>query len=171
MRALYIGRFQPYHKGHHFVIKEIASQFDEIVIVIGSAQKSHELSDPFTAGERYIMISKSLRDDGVLNYYIVPVIDVNRNAVWVSHIESLIPPVDVVFTNNALVERLFKEEGYEVRKSPFFNRREYSGTEIRRRMLNGESWEDLVPKAVVEVVKEIDGVGRLKDLARTDILK
>ncbi|MDF2955970.1 MAG: Nicotinamide mononucleotide adenylyltransferase [Candidatus Alkanophagales archaeon MCA70_species_2] len=38
-------------------------------------------------------------------------------------------------------------------------------------MLNGESWEDLVPKAVVEVVKEIDGVGRLKDLARTDILK
>ncbi|MDF2956278.1 MAG: Nicotinamide mononucleotide adenylyltransferase, partial [Candidatus Alkanophagales archaeon MCA70_species_2] len=36
MRALYIGRFQPYHKGHHFVIKEIASQFDEIVIVIGS---------------------------------------------------------------------------------------------------------------------------------------
>ncbi|MHC1579652.1 MAG: nicotinamide-nucleotide adenylyltransferase [Candidatus Alkanophagales archaeon] len=171
MRALYIGRFQPYHKGHHAVIKEIATQFDEVVIVIGSAQKSHELDDPFTAGERYLMISKSLRDDGILNYYIVPVIDVNRNAVWVSHVESLIPPVDVVFTNNALVERLFREEGYEVRKPPLFNRREYSGTEIRRRMLCGEAWEDLVPEAVVEVIKEIDGVGRLRDLARTDTFK
>ncbi|HEX59232.1 MAG TPA: nicotinamide-nucleotide adenylyltransferase [Methanomicrobia archaeon] len=171
MRALYIGRFQPYHNGHHAVIKEIASQFDEVVIVIGSAQKSHELDDPFTAGERYLMISKSLRDDGISNYYIVPVIDINRNAVWVSHVESLIPPVNVVFTNNALVERLFRERGYEVRKPPLFNRHEYSGTEIRRRMLAGEVWEDLVPGAVVEVIKEIDGVGRLRDLARTDTFK
>ncbi len=168
MRALYIGRFQPYHLGHHAVIKEMASEADEVIICIGSAQRSHELENPFTAGERYLMISKSLRDDGVFNFYIVPILDVNWNAVWVSHVESLIPPVDVVYTNNPLIERLFKERDYKVRAPLLFNRKEYSGSEIRRRMLNNESWKDLVPKAVAEVIKEIEGMKRMKDLGRND---
>jgi len=36
-RAFYIGRFQPYHLGHHAVIQKIAKEVDEIVIGIGSA--------------------------------------------------------------------------------------------------------------------------------------
>jgi nicotinamide-nucleotide adenylyltransferase len=168
MRALYIGRFQPYHLGHHAVIKEMAAEAEEIIICIGSAQRSHELEDPFTAGERYLMISKSLRADGISNFYVVPILDVNWNAVWVSHVESLIPPVDVVFTNNPLIERLFKEQNYNVRVPLLFNRKEYSGSEIRRRILNNESWESLVPQAVVAVLKEIDGIKRMKDLEKSD---
>ena len=30
-RAFYIGRFQPYHNGHHAVLSEIAKSTDEIV--------------------------------------------------------------------------------------------------------------------------------------------
>lgn len=168
MRALYIGRFQPYHLGHHAVLKEMASEVEEVIICIGSAQRSHELDNPFTAGERYLMISKSLRDEGIFNFYIVPVLDVNWNAVWVSHVESLIPPVDVVCTNNSLIERLFKEQGYKVRVPLLFNRREYSGSEIRRRILNKESWESLVPRAVVDVIAEINGIKRMKALERRD---
>ncbi len=168
MRALYIGRFQPYHLGHHAVLKEMASEADEVIICIGSAQRSHELDNPFTAGERYMMISKSLRDEGIFNFYIVPVLDVNWNAVWVSHVESLIPPVDVVFTNNPLIERLFEEQGYKVRAPPLFNRKEYSGSEIRRRISNDESWEILVPQAVVDVMTEINGLKRMKALERSD---
>ncbi len=168
MRALYIGRFQPYHLGHHAVIKEMAAEAEEIIICIGSAQRSHELEDPFTAGERYLMISKSLRADGISNFYVVPILDVNWNAVWVSHVESLIPPVDVVFTNNPLIERLFKEQNYNVRVPLLFNRKEYSGSEIRRRILNNESWESLVPQAVVAVIKEIDGIKRMKELEKSD---
>jgi len=165
MRALYIGRFQPYHLGHQSVIEEIASETDEVIICIGSAQRSHELGNPFTAGERYLMISNSLRDKCIANFYIVPILDVNWNAVWVSHVESLIPPVEVAYTNNPLIERLFAERGYDVRVPLMFNRKEYSGSEIRRRMLNGESWEGLVPKAVAEVINEIAGLRRLKALS------
>ena len=35
-------------------------------------------------------------------------------------------------------------------------------------MLQDESWTELVPKSVAEFIKEIDGVNRLRDLARTD---
>lgn len=51
VRGILIGRMQPVHNGHIEVIKKTLEEVDEIVIGIGSAQKSHELKDPFTAGE------------------------------------------------------------------------------------------------------------------------
>ncbi|MDY6965664.1 MAG: nicotinamide-nucleotide adenylyltransferase [Halobacteriota archaeon] len=164
-RALYVGRFQPYHLGHHSVIKKISSEVNEVVVGIGSAQISHELDDPFTGGERYLMISESLKAEGISNYYIVPIIDINRNAVWVSHVESLIPPVKIVYTNSSLIERLFKEKGYDVRKPPLYDREKYSGTVIRRCMVDDKGWQDLVSEATMNVVKEIDGVRRMKEIA------
>jgi nicotinamide-nucleotide adenylyltransferase len=49
-----------------------------------------------------------------------------------------------------------------------YNRKEFSGTEIRRRMLEGEPWEKFVPVAVVDVITEVEGVQRLKDLSKSD---
>ncbi|MDI6896163.1 nicotinamide-nucleotide adenylyltransferase [Methanocella conradii] len=160
-RGFYIGRFQPFHLGHLKVIGEIAKQVDELVIGIGSAQLSHTPDNPFTAGERIMMISRSL--EGLdLYYYVIPISDIYRNALWVAHVRSMTPPFSTVYSNNPLVSRLFREAGYEVAYSPMYNRHEYSGTEIRRRILAGEAWETLVPEAVVEVIREIKGVERLK---------
>jgi nicotinamide-nucleotide adenylyltransferase len=163
-RAFYIGRFQPFHLGHHKVISEIAKDVDELVIGIGSAQLSHTPENPFTAGERIMMISRSLEDLD-LHYYVIPIQDIYRNSVWVSHVTSMTPPFSVIYSNNPLVSRLFIEAGYKVNYSPMYNRTEYSGTEIRRRMLAGEDWEKLVPAAVVEVIKEIKGIDRLKSVS------
>ncbi len=164
-RAFYIGRFQPFHMGHHTVISEISKEVDELIIGIGSAQMSHTPENPFTAGERIMMISRGLKDLD-LNYYVIPIPDIHRNAIWVSHVVSMTPPFSMAYSNNPLVSRLFTERGYEVKYSPMYNREEYSGTEIRRRMLAGENWKKLVPKAVVEVIDEIKGVERLKAVSR-----
>jgi nicotinamide-nucleotide adenylyltransferase len=169
MRGLLIGRFQPFHKGHVYVVKKVLGEVDEIIIGIGSAQLSHTLENPFTAGERLMMIANSLAENGIeKHYYIIPIQDVNNNSLWVSHVRSLTPPFTKVYSGNTLVKRLFSEVGVEVKTPPLYNRRVYSGTEIRRRMLNDEPWEDLVPEAVVRVVKEVQGVERLRDLAKTD---
>ncbi|MEM0449194.1 MAG: nicotinamide-nucleotide adenylyltransferase [Methanomassiliicoccales archaeon] len=162
--ALVIGRFQPFHKGHLEVIRSIVDECHSIIVGIGSAQLSHTCENPFTAGERHLMISRSLRAAAIAEYSIVPIMDINRYAVWVAHVVSLVPPFHVVYSNNPLTRRLFSEAGYEVRASPLFNRKLYSGTEVRRRMLSGESWEELVPQAVVEVVNEINGVERIREL-------
>jgi nicotinamide-nucleotide adenylyltransferase len=50
-----------------------------------------------------------------------------------------------------------------------YERDRHSGTEIRRRMLGCEPWESLVPPAVVTVINEIDGVERLRQIARDDL--
>ena len=166
-RAFYIGRFQPYHLGHQTVLESIAREVDEIIIGIGSAQTSHERDDLFTAGERVLMMTKALENLGV-KHYIMPIEDIRRNSVWVSHIISMTPPFSVVYSNNPLVVQLFEEAGIEVRQSPMYQREQYSGTEIRRRMLVGEEWESLVPSPTVDVIKEIGGVERLKIISGRD---
>ena len=163
--SLVVGRFQPLHQGHMDVIRKCASESEHLVIGIGSAQSSHDPNDPFTAGERYLMINNSLEDEGIRNYSIVPMEDLNRYSVWVAHVVSRAPPFKRVYTNNPLTKRLFEESGFEVRNSPLYNRSIYSGTEIRRRIVQDEEWRSLVPKAVAEVIDDIDGVGRLKDIS------
>jgi nicotinamide-nucleotide adenylyltransferase len=166
-RGLYLGRFQPYHLGHHLVIKQIAKEVDEIIIGIGSAQKSHEIENPFTAGERVLMVSGALEEFDI-EHYVIPIEDIQRNSLWVSHVKSMVPSFEIAYTNNPLVIELLNEAGIEVKQSPLFKRNSYSGTEIRRRMLKGEKWEQFVPKKVIEIIRGIDGVNRLKTIAQSD---
>ncbi|NLX50042.1 MAG: nicotinamide-nucleotide adenylyltransferase [Methanospirillum sp.] len=166
-RVFYIGRFQPYHNGHQAVLEEIAREADEIVIGIGSAQLSHELQNPFTAGERVLMLTRSLAGLGV-PFYVIPIEDIRRNAIWASHVQSMTPPFQVVHSSNPLVLRLFAEAGVRVRSNSMHERDRLSGTEVRRRILADEPWQPLVPPAVVEVIAEIDGVERLREIARSD---
>lgn len=164
--ALLIGRFQPFHIGHLEVIKTISRQCVRLIVGIGSAQLSHTFENPFTAGERHLMINRALHDEGLDNYFLVPMVDINRYAVWVAHVQSLVPPFQDVYTNNPLTRRLFEEAGYNVRSAPLFNREVYSGTEIRKRIISGKEWEHLVPKGVAETIIEVGGDQRLRDLTR-----
>jgi len=168
-RGCYIGRFQPYHNGHHEMVKRIAEDedVDELVLGIGSAGDSHMPDDPFTAGERIMMATKSLQGFDLVTYA-VPIEDLERNSVWVSHVQSMSPDFDVAYSNNPLVIQLFEEEGVEVRQSPMFNREVLEGTEVRERMIEGGNWEALVPEAVAEVIDEIDGIKRIQRVAKTD---
>lgn len=166
-RAFYIGRFQPYHNGHQYVLEQIAQSATEIIIGVGSAQLSHEVANPFTAGERILMITRSLKDIRV-PIFVIPIEDIKRNALWVAHVRSMTPPFDLIYTSNPLVMRLFGEEGIPVQSPALYARELYSGTEIRRRILAGEPWEALVPEAVVKVIREIDGTSRLCQIATDD---
>ncbi len=166
-RGFYIGRFQPYHNGHQSVLEHIARKVDEIIIGVGSAQLSHHIDNPFTAGERVMMITRSLESLDC-PYYVIPIEDIQRNSLWVAHVRSMAPPFDICYSSNPLVVRLFKEAGVKVQSPAMYERDTLSGTEIRRRILAGEPWKNLVPPAVVQVLKEIDGVGRLRQIARDD---
>ncbi|NMC11125.1 MAG: nicotinamide-nucleotide adenylyltransferase [Methanothrix sp.] len=169
MRGLYIGRFQPYHLGHQSVLREIFKEMDEIVIAIGSAQESHTPENPFTAGERTEMIYAALEQDDLRNRcYVIPVQDINRNSVWVSHLQSMVPCFDVVYSNNPIVVRLFSEAEVDVRSPPMYQRDLYSGTTIRRLMQEGGDWTSLVPGSVASLITRIGGVERLACVSRSD---
>ncbi|WP_049888427.1 MULTISPECIES: nicotinamide-nucleotide adenylyltransferase [unclassified Natrinema] len=166
-RGFYIGRFQPFHNGHRSMVEQIAADVDELVLGIGSADDSHTVRNPFTAGERIMMITKSLVEFDLVTYA-VPIEDLERNSVWVSHVQSMSPDFDVAYSNNPLVIQLFREADIEIRQSPMFNREVLEGSEVRERMITGGDWESLVPEPVVDVVEEMNGIERIQMVSDSD---
>ena len=163
MRGLIVGRFQPFHKGHLAAIREALGQCDDLIVVIGSAEDSHTERNPFTAGERYEMLISSLRPEERARILVIPLRDVNRYSVWVNHVESYVPPFDIVFSNSDLTRSLFMKAGYTVKRTRAYNPKMYSATEIRRRMISGVPWTKLVPEPVAAFLKALDARQRLLD--------
>ncbi len=167
IRGFLVGRFQPFHDGHRQLVEAIADEVDELVIGIGSAGDSHSVHNPFTAGERIMMITKTLESLDITTY-VVPIEDLNRNSVWVSHVESMSPRFDIAYSNNPLVNRLFEEAGVEVKQTGMFNREELKGSEIRDLMVDGGDWRSYVPEPVAETIDEIAGIQRIQTVSQLD---
>jgi len=165
MKALFIGRFQPFHKGHLNIIQNISKKYDEIIIGLGSSQYANSFQNPFSSDERKEMIKNSLKQIGIKNYRVELIPDIHDLARWASYVISIIPDFDVVITNSPLTKRLFEEKGYTVEETVILDRNRYSGKEIRRRIIKDKPWTDLVPEPVVKIIKKIDGVSRLKKLS------
>lgn len=162
MRGLIVGRFQPYHSGHHEAVKKILKEVDELVIIVGSSQNSFELNDPFTAGERIEMIQLALKADSLNGKcFVVPVDDIQQYGLWASKVISYAPEFDIVYSNNPIVKQLFEREGIEVKKM-ISNLKGIDSTKIRKMMTNGGKWKKLLPKAVTQYLEEMDCVTRMK---------
>jgi nicotinamide-nucleotide adenylyltransferase len=165
--GLFVGRFQPFHKGHLATVKFALAKVDQLVIVVGSAQKSHEPKNPFTAGERVRMIKESLDSDKVdmSKVLIIPVPDVDVHSLWTRQVDMLVPKYDVVFANDPFTLMLFRERGVKTVEAPLLDRSEMQATKVRKKMATGEAWESLVPGPVATIIKEINGVERVKAIA------
>ncbi|HET6404792.1 MAG TPA: nicotinamide-nucleotide adenylyltransferase [Candidatus Thermoplasmatota archaeon] len=169
-RALFLGRFQPFHLGHLDVVQRLAREHDEVVVAIGSAQVSHTEKNPYTAGERLEMVHASCREAGLANVLPLPLPDVGRNSVWVSHVKSYVPPFSALYTNNPLMTRLFQEAGVKVLPAPFHARERYEGSRIRALMRTSGDWRALVPAATARVIDACDGARRVADIQAADVV-
>ncbi|HVX01702.1 MAG TPA: nicotinamide-nucleotide adenylyltransferase, partial [Nitrososphaera sp.] len=165
--GLFVGRFQPFHRGHLATVKFALKSVNDLVIVVGSAQKSHEQRNPFTAGERIAMIRAALKADKDINNIIgrimtIPVIDVDVHSLWTRQVDMLVPRYDVVFANDPFTLFLFREQGIRTVEPPLKDRNRLMATEVRRRMAEGGEWQELVPEPVAKVIGQIGGLERVK---------
>lgn len=168
--GLFVGRFQPFHNGHLAAVKYALKNVDYLYIVVGSAQRSHERDNPFTAGERIMMIKAALNEAGVdaRRWMLIPVQDAESHSVWTATLRSTVPRFDIVYSNDTLTNRLLKEERIKVEPIPYLNRSEYSATNVRTRILERKDWQKLIPPAVAKLVTELDGVGRVRSMINKD---
>ena len=155
MKALFIGRFQPFHKGHLRVIQDASENYDKIIIGIGSSQYSDTSDNPFSSKDRQTVIKKTLDELNITNYEIILIPDINDPPNWVDHVLSIISDFDVIITNNQFTKSLFIKKGYNVKETELFDKHIYSGCEIRRRINEEENWSELVPKPVYDYICKI----------------
>ena len=179
-RGLMVGRFQPFHNGHLHLSKQILQECNELIIAIGSAQFNYIYKDPFTAGERVLMIHAALMESGIdlAKCYIIPVINDENNARWFGHLRSMVPHFDILYSGNEFVKSLVLEETIRIKKPEFSKKNEYNGTNIRKQLASAsaaatatatvENWKTLVPNAVSKLIEEVDGVNRIRMLFNSD---
>lgn len=85
--GLYLGRFQPFHDGHEFIVKEALNYCDNLIIAIGSAQEERTKINPLSFMEKGVLIK-------VLTSYnphirVIPINDRDEyadNASWGSYV-------------------------------------------------------------------------------------
>jgi len=164
MNGLLIGRFQPFHKGHLEAVKIGLSKVDKLWIGIGSSNKSNERRNPFTADERKEMILSSLDSKTLERVKIFFVPDTGDHEKWTYHVDSIVPPYDLVFSNDEFTLTLYKKRGKNVFELPLLRRNTISGTNIREMIITGKDWQDLVPSGTKQVLLKIDAKNRLSKI-------
>lgn len=161
-RALFLGRFQPFHRGHLVDVEKASSENHEVVIVIGSAQHNNTTENPFSVKEREEMINRTLKANNISNYKIITVDDINNDDEYVEHVNQFVPEYESVYTHNDLTKKLFGEKNYKIVWVKLINN--ISATKIRNRIMKNENWKELLPKEVSDYLEEINGIERIKKI-------
>ena len=167
-KALYVGRFQPFHLGHLDAIKQILKKEKYLIIAIGSGQYSFEKENPFTASERYQMIEKALLEAKIppKSYTIIPMLNVDNYDIWANYVEMILPPYKNVYSGSKIVQTLYKNQSKHPVKTVKFNKKIHS-TLIRKNISENKKWSQMVPKSVYEFIKNIDGETRIREIYNT----
>jgi len=181
--ALYLGRFQPFHKGHFRLILGLRGKYDKVVIGLCSCQKHHTKRNPFTFWERYEMITNTL-DRLYLGkdwYEIIPIPDIECPERWAQFVDAIFGKRDVVITNNPNTRDLFesigdKVEGFPVERvyiginhnqrygSNKYGYTDVSGTKVRDSLSKDNVWQLMVPYTVLNYLISINAKDRIKQI-------
>jgi nicotinamide-nucleotide adenylyltransferase len=133
--GLIIGRFQPLHKGHLFLIKQALKLADTIIIGIGSANVI-DFNNPYSVEEREETLRNALEKEQRTKYVqkIIRLDDYHNDTIWLKETLEKTGSVDIVIGNNDWVNSIFKNAGYETQSIPYYRRNIYEGRKIRARM-------------------------------------
>ncbi len=95
--AVFIGRFQPFHKGHQYVIDEGLKIANKVIVLVGSSYVSRTIKNPFNYQERKEMIKSVYNTDDVI---VEPLVDIPYDDdLWAANIEEIVKQ----YSNNDIV--------------------------------------------------------------------
>ena len=149
------------------VVKYIlGKEHSELIMAIGAAQQSHCPDNPFSGEQRAQMVSSALREEGLSQQTcIIQIAETFASYEnWARLVEDVCPPFHLVYSHNELVRLLFQRLGYQTSPVPPFTESAYSFDAVMRKMMNCESWQNLLPPGVVRIVEEYKLDQRVKEL-------
>lgn len=151
-KAVFIGRFQPFHNGHLSVVKKMSQKY-RLLIVIGSTNRKSG-KNPFSSRLRQRMIHAALTEAGIKDVVVILMPDTRDDKLWAKKFLRLTKNPDFVVTGNPWVMRCLKNSGVKFFKIKEKGRK-ISATKIRAAMRVGKPWKQMVPPAVFKFLKKI----------------
>jgi nicotinamide-nucleotide adenylyltransferase len=152
--ALFIGRFQPFHKGHLFILDKCLALAERVVVLVAKSEAVGQQNDPWGVVARKRMVCEVVRaqrvDERIARIVSCP--DYPSDAKWLREVKKRAGQFDVVVSNNEWTLRVFREAGYATVESGLHNREELEGLKIRELMRGGrDEWKERVPEEVVRL--------------------
>ena len=135
--GLVIGRFQPPHFGHLFLMMQALRVCDKIAIGIGSANVIND-KNPFPIDIRERLLREAIHDLGITSRIarVAPLNDFHTDQKWFENTLLQIGQFDVVIGNNEDgVNRVFRERGIPAIGTPLLERNTYRGERIRGELI------------------------------------
>jgi len=151
-----IGRFQPFHLGHAWLIKKSLEKFSKLIILIGSSNIEDE-NNLWDLEKRVEMLNAFIKHEGLEKKIIKidDVIDIPDDDMWLLiALEKIGNNKFVVIGDNEWVNKIFEKAGYKVWRSGYFDRARLQGVKIRKLMKNKKKWQDTVPEYLIELINK-----------------
>ncbi len=154
--GLLVGRFQPFHNGHLWLISHALRSVDTLVIGIGSTNVEDQ-DNPFSYEERKKMIATVIREEGLGDRVIkiVPLDDFYDDEKWFKNTIKLAGKFDVIIGNNEWVNGIFEKRGYPILRVGFYKRYLLEGEKIRQLIHVGKKWSDRIPGYLTKYIKNL----------------
>ncbi len=132
--SLVVGRFQPVHWGHMYLIHKALEISNSVIIGIGSINILNS-ENPWTALQRHEMLNFALTEAGIRSKAkIVHLRDYHHDEKWLNNAQRVTGKVDIVLGNNPWVNDIYKAAGIETMEIPLFDRNEKSGKRCRQKL-------------------------------------
>lgn len=159
--GVFIGRFQPFHKGHLTVIQKMQKESDKIIIILGTpiGLKTINQHNPFTTEERKKMLQTMLKKYCKIPWKITVIKDYNVHGLWLKNLRKKIPKNSIIYSGNRLVQDLCRSNGLKVKPVPHIVN--IRATKIRKLINEGKPWKQYLPKETNAVINKIDINSRL----------
>ncbi len=151
--ALLIGRFQPFHLGHLYLINKALEVAEKVVIGIGSAN-IYDSDNPLDWKTREKILKSVFYKEGLGSRIlkVVPLDDFFNDEKWLTNVKTKVGTFDLVVGNNDWVNRIMEKGGYEVLRVPYYKRFLYEGEKIRKLLIQGGNWQERVPAYLVRFI-------------------
>jgi cytidyltransferase-like protein len=111
--SMFVGRFQPFHGGHKWIVDEILNDCKNVLICVRDIEPDDK--NPFTAQQVYENISNELKDlisDGRVKVLVIPDIESINFGRGVGYdIIEHIPPQEVSDISATKIREQLRQEG------------------------------------------------------------
>jgi nicotinamide-nucleotide adenylyltransferase len=163
VRALVVGRFQPFHNGHKALVKKAIEDCVDVAVGIGSSNAKPSLRNPFTFDERRQMVEAVF--GGQVRVVALP--DIHDPPRWAAHVMGITGPVDKVYGNDPESTNLFEAAGVPVVSPGLVDREHNEARTLRVLMAEGDpSWRRHVPPEVARLLDAWQAPKRLLTMER-----
>lgn len=175
------GKFQPFHNDHLLYVLAAFEWGDHVLIGITNPDphyvKSEEAdparskpeSNPATYYERYLMVQRSLDNEGIprTRYDVVP-FPLNVPESWFYYIPREAVFVLTLYGDDKWLEvrkHKLEEKGLQTHVLWSKNEKTVTGVQVRESIITDGNWRDLVPQGTAAIIAEYRIDLRIKALA------